>query len=170
MMSGKPLETCWAFNKFWNKKFHYKVVSCWLFLLIQTAMHGSMNIKCIRDDQVSVVANQDGTSSVAHQNVVSCAHSAQLVFWELPQFLSSGNHVWPVRWIRLDSLFLGPSSVCYGIICKTCQYSVSSLAPVGGSSSRVWFLQIGLTSLLVCVKRARWSENWEAENCTKNKA
>jgi len=28
------LETCSAFNKLWNNKFYYKVVSCWLFLLI----------------------------------------------------------------------------------------------------------------------------------------
>ena len=33
-MSGMPLETCRAFNKFWNNKFYYKVASCWLFLLI----------------------------------------------------------------------------------------------------------------------------------------
>jgi len=35
MMSGMPLETCLAFNKFWNNKFYYKVASCWLFLLIR---------------------------------------------------------------------------------------------------------------------------------------
>jgi hypothetical protein len=45
MMSGVPLETCWAFNKRWNNKFYYKVASCWLFLLSHTTMHGSMNIK-----------------------------------------------------------------------------------------------------------------------------
>jgi hypothetical protein len=45
MMSGVPLETCRAFNKRWNNKFYYKVAFCWLFLLIHTAMHGSMNIK-----------------------------------------------------------------------------------------------------------------------------
>jgi len=33
MMSGMPLETCWAFNERWNTKFYYKVASCWLFLL-----------------------------------------------------------------------------------------------------------------------------------------
>jgi hypothetical protein len=33
MMSGVPLETCWAFNERWNNKFYYKVASCWLFLL-----------------------------------------------------------------------------------------------------------------------------------------
>jgi hypothetical protein len=32
MMSGVPLETCWAFNERWNNKFCYKVAS-WLFLL-----------------------------------------------------------------------------------------------------------------------------------------
>jgi len=48
MMSGMPLETCWAFHKLWNNKFHCKVAFCWLFLLnCHTAMHGSMNIKFI---------------------------------------------------------------------------------------------------------------------------
>jgi len=45
MMSGMPIETCWAFNKRWNNKFYYKVASSWLFLLIRTTMHGSINIK-----------------------------------------------------------------------------------------------------------------------------
>ena len=45
MMSGVPLETCWAFNERWNNKFCYNVTSCWLFLLNHTTMHGSMNIK-----------------------------------------------------------------------------------------------------------------------------
>jgi len=40
----RPLEVCWAFNKFWNNEFYYKVASCWLFLPIHTTMHGSMNI------------------------------------------------------------------------------------------------------------------------------
>jgi hypothetical protein len=47
MMSGMPLETFSAFNKRWNNKFYYKLASCWLFLLIHTTMHGSMNIKFI---------------------------------------------------------------------------------------------------------------------------
>jgi len=34
MMSGMPLETCWAFSKSWNNKCYYRVASCWLFLLI----------------------------------------------------------------------------------------------------------------------------------------
>jgi len=45
MMSGMPLETCWAFNERWINKFYYKVASCWLFLLSHTTMLGSMNIK-----------------------------------------------------------------------------------------------------------------------------
>ena len=47
MISGMPLETCWAFNKLWNNKFYYNVISCWLFLLIHTTMHWSMNIKLL---------------------------------------------------------------------------------------------------------------------------
>ena len=45
MMSGMPLETCWAFNERWNNKFYHKVASCWLFLLSHTTLHGSVNIK-----------------------------------------------------------------------------------------------------------------------------
>ena len=43
MMSGMPLETCWAFNERWSNKFYYKDASCCLFLS-HTTMHGSMNI------------------------------------------------------------------------------------------------------------------------------
>jgi len=46
MISGMPLETCWAFNERWNGGFCYRVASCWLFLLNHIRMHGSMNIKC----------------------------------------------------------------------------------------------------------------------------
>ena len=56
MMSGVPLETCWAFNKLWNNKFYYKVASCWLFLLICTTMHASMNIKFVNVTQSCLVA------------------------------------------------------------------------------------------------------------------
>ena len=31
MMSGMPLETCWAFKKLWNNKFYHKAASCWYF-------------------------------------------------------------------------------------------------------------------------------------------
>jgi len=34
MMSGVPLETCWAFNKLWNNKFYYKAASCWYFYCV----------------------------------------------------------------------------------------------------------------------------------------
>jgi len=48
-MSGMQLETCSAFIKFRNNKFYYKVASCWLFLLLHTKVHGSMNIKFYSD-------------------------------------------------------------------------------------------------------------------------
>jgi len=54
MMSGMPLETRRAFNKFWNNKFYYKVASSWLFLLIHTAMHGCVNIKPIIRDNINI--------------------------------------------------------------------------------------------------------------------
>jgi len=31
MMSGVPLETCWAFKKLWSNIFYYKAASCWYF-------------------------------------------------------------------------------------------------------------------------------------------
>jgi len=52
MMSGMPLDTCWAFNERWNNKFCYKVASCWLFLLSHTAIRGSMNIKIKNENKL----------------------------------------------------------------------------------------------------------------------
>ena len=37
MMSGMPLETCWAFNKLWNNKFYYKAASCWYFYWVNSS-------------------------------------------------------------------------------------------------------------------------------------
>jgi len=50
MMSGMPLETCWAFNKFCNNKFYYKIASCWLFLLIQisSSQHFALPPICVK--------------------------------------------------------------------------------------------------------------------------
>jgi len=39
MMSGVPLETCWAFNKLWNNKFYYKAATCWYFYRILLLTH-----------------------------------------------------------------------------------------------------------------------------------
>jgi hypothetical protein len=54
MMSGLPLETCWAFNERWNYKFYCKVASGWLFLLSHITMHGSMNIKPIQNVHIQL--------------------------------------------------------------------------------------------------------------------
>jgi hypothetical protein len=59
MMSGMPLETCWAFNKFWNNKFYYKVASDGIFLLIRTTMHGSMDIKVGKQLRVTSQKNEN---------------------------------------------------------------------------------------------------------------
>ena len=47
MMSGMPLETCWAFNERWNNKFYYKFASCWLFLLSKRQKFGMCSGDCI---------------------------------------------------------------------------------------------------------------------------
>jgi hypothetical protein len=44
IMSGVPLETCWAFNERWNNKFYYKVAFCWLFLLNLTRITGTLYV------------------------------------------------------------------------------------------------------------------------------
>ena len=48
MMSGVPLETCWAFNERWNNKFCYKVASCWLFLLNQFRLCWSVHLHAFK--------------------------------------------------------------------------------------------------------------------------
>jgi len=46
MMSGMPLETCWAFNERWINKFYYKVTSCWLFLLSRISAVCTFDLAC----------------------------------------------------------------------------------------------------------------------------
>jgi hypothetical protein len=76
MMSGMPLETCWACNKFWNNKLYYKVASCWLFLLIHTAMHGTMNIKFINGFVLFT-----GCTSVCMRNIPQSAKPINIFFF-----------------------------------------------------------------------------------------
>jgi hypothetical protein len=67
MMSGMPLETCWAFNKLWNNKFYYKVASRWLFLLIHSTMQGSMNIKFRRDYIIAINFRRSNINCSLHE-------------------------------------------------------------------------------------------------------
>jgi len=63
-LSGKK---CWTFSKLWNNKFCYKIAPCWLFLLIHTTMHGSMNIKFIPIKCTLVQALRLCTGRTAHR-------------------------------------------------------------------------------------------------------
>ena len=58
MMSGVPLETCWAFNKLWNNKFYYKAASCWYFywVLYDARIHEYQTYECF--SLVSVTCRQ----------------------------------------------------------------------------------------------------------------
>jgi hypothetical protein len=40
VMSGMPLETCWASNERWSDEFWYGIASCWLFLLSENLWYG----------------------------------------------------------------------------------------------------------------------------------
>ena len=68
MMSGMPLETRWAFNERWNNKFYYKVASCWLFLLMHTTMHRSMNIKFTQVTMLGLVGGNFCSAYTASHN------------------------------------------------------------------------------------------------------
>jgi hypothetical protein len=88
MMSGVPLETCWAFNKLWNNKFYYKVASCWLFLLILKFL-------------VTVVARSDKCLEIAWHIFICllCVDVDSFTFY-LTQFRNSCSlYCWP--WIQL---------------------------------------------------------------------
>ena len=60
MVSGVPLETCWAFNERWNNKFCYKVASCWLFLLNKYRL-SKLPIRCdTKDIRRPIYSFEDG--------------------------------------------------------------------------------------------------------------
>ena len=52
MMSCVPLETCWAFKKFWNNKFYYKAASCWYFcwVICDVRIHEYQNLTSCTSD------------------------------------------------------------------------------------------------------------------------
>jgi len=57
MVSGVPHETCWAFRKFWNNKFYYKVASCWYFyrVIYDARIHEYQAISFLRSTVVHTV-------------------------------------------------------------------------------------------------------------------
>jgi hypothetical protein len=71
MMSGMPLKTCWAFNKFWNNKFYYNIRSCWLFLLTQisSSQHLALPPICVEifHSQYYLVTTVIQTQSLSSQ-------------------------------------------------------------------------------------------------------
>jgi hypothetical protein len=80
LVSGVPLETCWAFNERWNNKFYYKVASCWLFLLSRTTMHESMNIKYFRKpcrlwDNVEILVYCRATDAADNKHGACALHA-----------------------------------------------------------------------------------------------
>ena len=92
MMSGMPLETCWAFNKRWINKFYYEVAFCWLFLLSHTAMHGSMNIK-FRNSTCfgQFLCPSSGVFHCTHSNGVyhtACEQDQDVPSWSCSQAIS----------------------------------------------------------------------------------
>jgi hypothetical protein len=85
MMSGVPIETCWAFNERSNNKFYYKVASCWLFLrkdklyrLIyysKSALHVSGNIFAHHQKHLAVFT----VSGIVHP---SCCRLVSWMNWK----------------------------------------------------------------------------------------
>ena len=97
MMSGMPLETFWAFNKRWNNKLCYKVASCWLFLLIHTAIHGTMNIKFICSPTCfgqHTVHYQEPKTALAASGFVNVEGCWTFSWWTLMMDVASPETCW----------------------------------------------------------------------------
>ena len=92
MMSGMPPETYSAFNKFWNNKFYYWIASCWLFLLLHTTMHGSMNTK----------------SAVLILSVSSHRSSTTIHHYRRPVMAAVSSVAYPFKAEAQPALFKGP--------------------------------------------------------------
>jgi len=76
MMSGMPLETCWAFNERWINKFYYKAASCWLFLLSHVEL-------CVN------AAHRDSTDTYGLTQSVRYCWSIWTTISNVQQFLKS---------------------------------------------------------------------------------
>ena len=112
MMSGMPLETCWAFNKFWNNKFYYKVTSCWLLLLIHTGMHESMNIIF----QTSLCDFKEILIRCFFSSIVStinyCAFFILCILSQLLHFEPTNARSFKLWWYKNT-----PATTCFGPRC-----------------------------------------------------
>jgi len=73
MMSGMPLEKCWAFNERWNNKFYYKVAYCWLLLL-------SLASYVFSDHLMTVVKTLQGTVGLARTESAVWLWCQSLIF------------------------------------------------------------------------------------------
>jgi hypothetical protein len=106
MMSGVPLETCWAFNYRWNNKFCYKVASCWLFLLNHATMHESMNIKFT---YIPFRELQGGTEMLCAGNIYLNSCNSYLVRFPedfIPHILGNFNILLQNLWVYLPMIFV----------------------------------------------------------------
>ena len=106
MMSGTPLETCWAFNERWNNESYYKVASCWLFPLIHTTMHGAMSITDAQFFEfIEHRSTCFGRSFRPSSGVQDCTHSTRYMSYMLVDCLLAGtrwNFSWPLACSQYD--------------------------------------------------------------------
>jgi hypothetical protein len=79
MMSGVPLETCWAFNERWNNKFCYKVESRWVFLLNLTIspIKQISNIRTMPNQVLSKLHN--AIFNFKGQYLLICSRNSHLI-------------------------------------------------------------------------------------------
>ena len=113
MMSGMPLETCWAFNEWWTNKFYYKDASCWLFLLSEKRIW-YCNLVMIWTNwswkfykNISYVASDTCSPKLESNQLI------QRTPWipEINRRGGNSHNCQPVTWLRINRTIFSPSPI-----------------------------------------------------------
>jgi len=77
MMSGVPLETCWAFNKLWNNMCYSKAASCWYFywvILLLVNIQTNFKLSMFRAVRQVTIYIHINCTIIRYNNIESCGN------------------------------------------------------------------------------------------------
>jgi len=160
MMSGVPLETCWAFKKLWNNEFYYEAASCWYFYWViydariheyQTDFVSSFHRMFIQSSNITILdpVGSFSASEISHVWHCDCfakQHLGEIIYMHVVE-------VCHAVWACMSSWFV---TICVYYIptVTVTQHSENIQYGVGSCASRK-----PLTALVTECQYMSWN-NW----------
>jgi len=152
MMSGVPLETCWACNKLWNNKFYYKAASCWYFywVIYDARIHEYQ----IHKQQFTPESMKVAKHISACRSGISVCVKCEADSLKNPMtFMLSYVQIWYISLCQVWGRLLEESNDFHVLLCPDLVYQ--SVSSVRQTPWRIQWLSCSLMSrsgISVCVK------------------